>query len=333
MLIGDYRGNWRKESIAAPSLLTKSCHDIDFLLWLLCESDSKAGNPHLPSYVTSTGSLSYFKKSKKPKSAGKATNCLSCPAEKECMYSAKKIYNERRLAKGITGWPVKIVVPEIEDCLSKHGKDGAETMLMERLAENYDGSTPQKEIDARPWFGRCVWESDNDVCDNQVVTMTWDDDDDERASATATADDARSSTGRGAKSATFHMVAFTDSQCERRGRIYGTKGEIEYDSKTIVVHDFASGKSESHHPRQPGGGHGGGDEGLAQQFIKAVNAVKNEGLSVQEAQKLHIGCTLEDIIRSHAMVFAAEEARREKKVVHWSDWWKENMAVKMGSTG
>ena len=319
------RGNWRKESTAAPSLLTKSCHDIDFLLWLLCESSRAGGGmPHLPSYVSSTGSLSYFKKSRKPKSAGNATNCLSCPIERDCLYSAEKLYYERQLAKGNARWPVDIVVPDIEICLEKEGKAPAKAKLMAKLAEDYSHSMPQKEIDARPWFGRCVWESDNDVCDDQVVTMTWEDNTISNAFG--------ESSSRGAKTAVFHMIAFTEKQCERRGRIYGTKGEIEYDSEKIQVHDFATGETQTHHPRQGAGKHGGGDEGLAQQYVKALNAVKNEGKSVQEAQMEHIGCSFEDIIRSHAMVFAAEEARRGKKVVKWSDWWKENMEDKVGQS-
>ena len=41
--------------------------------------------------------------------------------------------------------------------------------------------------------------------------------------------------GRGAKIATFHMVAQTEKQCERRGRVYGSRGEIEYDGTMIRV--------------------------------------------------------------------------------------------------
>jgi len=33
---------------------------------------------------------------------------------------------------------------------------------------------------------------------------------------------------------------------------------------------------------------------------------------------------LEEIIRSHAIVFAAEEARKEKKVLNFSEWWKKD---------
>ncbi len=47
---------------------------------------------------------------------------------------------------------------------------------MLELAENYDKGTPDVDIARRNWFGRCVYESDNDVCDEQVVTITWDDD-------------------------------------------------------------------------------------------------------------------------------------------------------------
>ena len=296
------------------------------MLWLLCSPPpGSRASPHLPARVTSTGSLKYFKSSRKPARAGEATNCLSCPAESECIYSAKKIYEKAHLAKGNTGWPVRVVDPEIEDLIGKGYKTAVER-LRARLAEDYDASTPQGEIDRRPWFGRCVYESDNDVCDDQVVTLTWDDAPIPLDTHVSTADRFR---GRGAKTATFHMIAFTEKQCERRGRIYGSKGEIEYDSKTIRVYDFVTETTQSYHPHQPGGGHGGGDGGLVQQYIRAIDAVENQHWEAAEAQRVHIGCTLEEIIRSHALVFAAEEARKENKVVDWKKWWQ----VNVGDTG
>ncbi len=238
------------------------------------------------------------------------------------MYSAKKIYNERHLQQGITGWPVKIVVPEIEDCMKKDGLQGAEAELMRRLGEDYDADTPIDEVDSRPWFGRCVYEAGNDVCDDQFVTITWEDD---PLPLSANVDTATRLTGRGAKTATLHMIAFTENQCERRGRIYGTKGEIEYDSQVIRVHDFRAGQTKTHHPHQPGGGHGGGDDGLTMQYVNAIDAVKNQGMSVDKAQKMYVGCSLEEMLRSHAMVFAAEDARKGKQVVDWVKWWNRNV--------
>jgi predicted dehydrogenase len=321
----NFRGNWRKESSTAPSLLTKSCHDIDVLLWLLCSPPPNSSRPpHLPSFLTSTGSLIHFKKSRKPVQAKNATNCLSCEAEQDCQYSAKKIYVEK-LQKGDTGWPVKIVVPDIE---SFKGVHMAEDRLLKALGEDYSSETPQVEIDGRGWYGRCVYESANDVCDNQNVTITWEDsplptslssvDGEPNKFVSSTA----SLEGRGAKTASFHMVAFSEAICERKTKIYGTRGEITADSRTITVFDFPTGKEKTYHPHLAGGGHGGGDDGLARQFVLAIDAVKNKGISVEEAQRVHIGCTLEEIIRSHAMVFAAEEARLGRKVVDWQEWWK-----------
>ena len=240
------------------------------------------------------------------------------------MYSAKKIYNERYLAKGNASWPVKIVDPEIEDCLVTQGPDAAEEKLLKRLAEDYTEATSQSEIDKRPWFGRCVYESGNDVCDDQTVMLSWNEE------TLPLLNDNDSSVGvqtqaRGAKTASFHMIAFTENQCQRRGRVYGTKGEIEYDSQIIRIHDFSTGHTDVHYPSQPGGGHGGGDAGLVRQYIRAIEAVRNQGVSVKEAQDLYIGCSLEEVIRSHAMVFAAEQARREKKVIDWKDWWISNV--------
>lgn len=242
---------------------------------------------------------------------------MTCAYEPGCNYSAKKIYFEDLLAKGYTGWPVNIVCPDIEDVMQQHGQSAAGERLMDALGENYDDQTAVERIESRPWFGRCVWEADNDVCDNQIVTMNWDDD---PLPAQAEMEGSDRLRGRGAKTATFNMIAFTEKQCERRGRIYGSKGEIAYDSKDIVVYDFATKKTQTHYPAQPGGGHGGGDDGLARQFVEAIAAVKGGEMSVAEAQSNHIGCTLDDIIFSHQMVFAAEEARKDRKVVHCTQW-------------
>lgn len=297
-------------------------------MWLLCSPPSSTDNatPHLPSLITSTGSRTFFRKERKPKEAGTATNCLSCAYEPDCNYSAKKIYLERHLNAGNTGWPVKIVDPEIEDIYKTSGQKAAAKKLLEDLAEDYTDDTPTGEVEARPWFGRCVWEADNDVCDDQCVTITWDDDPVKDTDGRVVLD------GRGAKTAQFHMIAFTEKICERRGRIYGTHGEIEYDSTTIKVHNFSTGQTKTHSPHIAGGGHGGGDEGLARQFLLAVDAVDSGAMSVADAQREFLGCDLEEAFRSHAMVFAAEEARTKRQVVDWKKWWGENVDPQLQST-
>ncbi|KAL2154122.1 hypothetical protein VTH82DRAFT_2798 [Thermothelomyces myriococcoides] len=310
------RGNWRREKTSAPSLLTKSCHDIDVLLWLLCSpADGSAQDclpPHLPSTVTSTGSLQYFKRSRKPVQAGSATNCLSCPIEATCKYSAKRIYVGPELAgleSGNMRWPVRIVVPDIE---SYGSMAEARNAVLKELAKDYDANTPDSEVARQNWFGRCVYESDNDVCDEQVVTLNWDDD-------PLPGSDGIGS--RNAKTAVFHMVAHTKKICERYTHIYGVDGEIYADSFTITIEDFRTGKTTVHRPKVESHGHGGGDIGLTRQFVLAVDKVKNHGWPADRAQRELVGCTLEEIIRNHVMVFCAEEARREKKVINWPKWW------------
>ncbi|KAI9808867.1 MAG: hypothetical protein M1826_004034 [Phylliscum demangeonii] len=272
-------GNWRNKALAGESLLTKSCHDIDFLLWLL-------SSPPPGSQPT-------------------------------CMYSAKRIYRDR-LRDGVTGWPVKIVLPEIEECVQRGGLDVAEEALMSRLADDYGPDTDLKTRLGRSWYGRCVWEADNTVCDDQLVTMEWRDEVHDEEHNEAIPNRRR----RLPKRVSFHMVAFTEQMSQRRSRFYGTRGELEADGTTIRVQDFASGRTPTYHPSPGAGAHGGGDVGLVQHFLRAVDAVKNHGVAPGEAQRAHLGCTLDEIIRSHAVVFAAEMARKAHSVVEWSIWWK-----------
>ncbi|KAH8426903.1 Gfo/Idh/MocA family protein [Aspergillus melleus] len=342
------RGNWRRQTPAGDgSLLTKSCHDIDFILWLLCspppvssadnadadadaDATTDSGSPHLPRSISSTGTLTQFRPARKPLAAGSATNCLSCPAEPECNYSALKIYRDMHVKQSIFDWPVNIVCPDIEDVVrpfaSSSSNDGAiaaaETHLLKRLGEDYSRETmTDTEIASRPWYGRCVYDGDNTVCDDQIVTITWDD---EQPSSSSKA------SPRPSKTATFHMIAPTEKQCERRGRVYGTTGEISYDSRTISVYSFATrSTTEIPVPRQAPEeekSHGGGDYGLARSFVKAVDAVVRRGWEVERAQRRFVGCSLEEAVRSHAVVFAAEEARREEKVVKWGEWWERKVS-------
>ncbi|KAL1838396.1 hypothetical protein VTJ49DRAFT_2708 [Mycothermus thermophilus] len=294
------RGNWRREKTSAPSLLTKCCHDVDLLLWFLCsppDPSDETSTPHLPSTVTSIGSLQYFKRSRKPPGAGSATNCLSCPVEPDCKFSAKRIYVGPEVV-GLetmnTGWPVKIVVPDIESCGSMKE---AKAALLAELAKDYDEDTPEEEVSRRNWFGRCVYECENDVCDEQVVTISWDEE------------------------PLAQVDAPTKKVCERYTHLYGVNGEIFADSETITVEDFRTGKKTVHQPAMECSGHGGGDIGLTRQFVLAVDKVKNHDWTTNRAQRELIGCTLEEVIRSHAMVFCAEEARRGRKVVDWREWW------------
>jgi len=130
------RGNWRNTEESSFMLLAKSCHDLDWLRYIV-------GDACLS--VSSFGALTHFKQSQKPAAAGSATRCLQCSFEPECAYSAKKIYLGR-LAEGDTGWPVDVLTPE---------------PTLESV------TTALKEGP----YGRCVYECDNDVVDHQVVNL------------------------------------------------------------------------------------------------------------------------------------------------------------------
>jgi predicted dehydrogenase len=131
------RGNWRREDESSFMLLAKSCHDMDWIRYIMGKSCKK---------VSSFGSLMHFKEENKPASAGH--RCTECGYEPECPYSAKKIYLGF-LRRGITGWPLRVVVP-----------NPTEDSILEALQ-----SGP---------YGRCVYECDNDVVDHQVVNMEFD---------------------------------------------------------------------------------------------------------------------------------------------------------------
>ncbi|KAL4075978.1 hypothetical protein V8B97DRAFT_1862915 [Scleroderma yunnanense] len=244
------RGNWARESRSSFSLMTKSCHDIDILChWL---------SPATPTRVSSFGSLHHFTKDHKPARAGSAVRCMECPMERECPYSAKKIYLDP-VCRGETGWPVSTLVDGIPD--------------IENITDALHNGP----------YGKCVYESDNDVCDHQVVNIEF--------SSGATA--------------SFTMVAYTSLICDRQTRLHFTHGEIVGDMSTFTVTDFCTGRKTKHYPKNEGSGHGGGDLGLIRAFVEAVRT------NNQACLDTHVT----EVLRSHLTVFAAESSRKEGKVV------------------
>lgn len=243
------RGNWRNEKESSFMLLAKSCHDVDWISYIMGQK-CKA--------VSSFGSLKHFRKEEQPKGAG--SRCLDCSCEPTCPYSAIKIYIKDRLDKGQTGWPVNVLTPVVnKENVLKALKEGP--------------------------YGRCVYECDNDVVDNQVVNMLFD----------------------GGRTVTFTMTAFAHGG--RKTRIFGTRGEICGDSSQIKIFDFLTQKTETVDTNATEGsilgGHGGGDGGLMERFVTA--------LATGDASQILSGpdATLE----SHLMVFAAEKSRKEGKTI------------------
>lgn len=256
------RGNWCNEAESSFSLLAKCCHDIDLICyWMAGRKCEK---------VSSFGNLSHFTQDQKPE--GAASRCMDCPAniENNCPYSAKKIYLEPVQKGRAGGWPYSVVsdIVDIEN-ISKALQDGP--------------------------YGRCVYESDNDVMSHQVVNMQFE----------------------GGPTATLQMVAFTEKLCVRQVRFYGTKGEMTvvagYQPK-IKVFDFLTQTTNKYFPEDtapPGPlcGHGGADYHTIKAFVDTLH----------NPSEVKIQTGPEETLLSHLLVFAAERARIENRVVNLKD--------------
>jgi predicted dehydrogenase len=128
------RGNWRRADLANTMLMAKSCHDLDWLQYIV-------GEP--PARVSSFGSLTHFTKENKPRNA--ADRCVDCAVETECPYSAKRLYTEM-LDNGEHHWPLSVLV------------------------EDFTPTALDDALNKGP-YGTCAYGCDNDVVDHQVVAM------------------------------------------------------------------------------------------------------------------------------------------------------------------
>jgi predicted dehydrogenase len=239
------RGNWRRADEASSSLLAKCCHDLDWLRYIVDAA---------PVRVSSVGRLHHFHAGNRP--PGAADRCLDCRVEPTCPYSATRLYADCLADPRRHHWPLSVITPDISEA-------GVHTALR-------DGA-----------YGRCVYASDNDVVDHQVVVAQFD----------------------GGATATLTMSAFTPSG-HRRTRVMGTRGHLDGDGQHITHTDFVTGKVSivdtlANAGADAAGGHGGGDFGLMSAFVGAV-ATGDRSLVLSGP---------EESLDSHRMAFAAERSR------------------------
>ncbi|UYM15622.1 Gfo/Idh/MocA family protein [Endozoicomonas euniceicola] len=259
------RGNWSKEAVSAPMLMSKACHDLDWLRYL-------AGKSCLQ--ISSFGQLSHFRQEQKP--AGGSDRCLDCKLSETCPYSAQNIYlynvykprvgnntTEKLFVGGsVKQWPWDVLTPE----------PSYETII--------------EALRTGP-YGRCVYACDNDVVDHQVVNMQFE----------------------GGMTASFTMTAFIP-MTDRKTSIFGSRGRIEGDGRKLYWYDFLS-RTETVYDTHAfagssaAGGHAGGDEALMKAFVAAV--ANNDPSYILSGP--------DETMESHRMVFAAEQARRENRVI------------------
>jgi predicted dehydrogenase len=253
------RGNWRNEEVATFSLMAKSCHDVDWLRWMVGSKCTR---------VTSFGSLAHFTEKSKP--SGASDRCVTCPQEieRQCPYSAIKIYKESFM-DGNRKFPVKNIMPNPVE------------FTLEEVVH---------EITAGP-YGRCVYSCDNDVVDNQVVNMEFEN----------------------GVTVSFTMIAFSEEVCVRKTRIFGTHGQLEGDGHSIAVTDFRTGHKEHYHPRPDVQtkltGHECGDYYLMKSFV----------LAVSHDDPSFILSGPRETLESHLIVFEAEKSRHKQQVLNL-DW-------------
>ena len=236
------RGNWSRTAASSFALLAKSCHDVDYLCYLI-------GSP--VARVSSFGSLSWFREENAPVQS--TERCIDCPLEPSCPYSAVRWYLETERNQ----WPASVVSED-------HSRESHSRAL------------------ANSSFGRCVWRAGNDAVDHQTVSFEF----------------------ANGITATMTMTAFSQ-EVARRTRVHGSEGEIEFDQESMTVRSFHNGDVSRRTFGNISGSHAGSDRYILDSFLQAI----------EKGDQSLLSTTMGESLTTHALTFAAEQARLEGTVV------------------
>ncbi|MBO4572978.1 MAG: Gfo/Idh/MocA family oxidoreductase [Clostridia bacterium] len=127
------RGPWRNKERSSPMILSKCCHDMDIIRYLMGEKCLS---------VNSYGSLYYFNDDHAP--TGATEYCSDCPYARTCIWNAQKLYTTDDYL-----WTVGYF-----SMVDKTKED----ILKDLKYSQYD---------------KCVFKNDNNVVDHEVTIMNF----------------------------------------------------------------------------------------------------------------------------------------------------------------
>ena len=215
------RGKYAREEICGSGMLLSKCsHDLDIMSWLMGDN--------VPATISSVGSVIQFKEEKAPEGAG--THCLNnCPLERDCPYSARRLYIEHPLRWANNVW---------------HDTHSNPTTDEEKEAILRQPDNP---------FSRCVYRCDINIVDHQSVLIHF------RDGAIGTF------SMNGGASTPRRMMHITGTKGEIYGdfererfhvRLIDPEAPGGYTERTLDISDF-----------QQGDAHGGGDRSIVLDFV------------------------------------------------------------------
>lgn len=135
-------------------------------------------------------------------------------------------------------------------------------------------------------YGRCVYHCDNDVVDHQTVNMELTD------GATV----ALMMQGQGFEEGRTMRYDGTDATL--MGRFVNGRNRL------VIRHHLSGSEEEVPIIDRDTSGHGGGDFGIMQSFVNALNGIPDDSIT-----------TARESLESHLLAFAAEEARLNHSVI------------------
>ncbi|MFA5290031.1 MAG: GNAT family N-acetyltransferase [Candidatus Izemoplasmatales bacterium] len=205
------------------------------------------------SEVASFGDLSYFTRANCPDHA--PDFCMDgCPHQDSCVYYAPKVYTNGPI------W-MKLAV----------SNDMSESGLLAALRHGP--------------YGRCVYQTDNNVVDHQVVIIRF----------------------QNEVTVSFTMTGFT-TENTRTIKLMGTEGQIRghLDKNELELWRFDTPEPEVIQLGNADLMHGGGDIGIMDDFVQYM-------ISDDPGKRTN----LQEALKSHVLAFMAEESRRTKSVVSY----------------
>ena len=164
--------------------------------------------------------------------------------------------------------------------------------------ENIENPTDEDRINSfkngNP-YDRCIYKCDNDVVDHQSVLIEFE----------------------GGATGTFNMVGGS-AKSMRTIHVIGTMGEIrgEFESGKFTVSridpDTPEMFTDEEFDLSEGGGHGGGDETIVEDFVRYLRTGEQS-----------LSCTaIENSVAGHLTVFLADESRENGGEVRTCEFWK-----------